>query len=261
MSTEIQAPRSADIQTLSPMQMIQVAFDAAIKQGSAMEVVNVILEQQKWMIQHGEEEAFNAALKRIQKRLKVIPKRGKNKETNSRFATTEDIDSEIQVLLDEENMTLSFMPAVSDKPDMVLIIGTLALGAFEKQYPLEMPADGKGAKGGGVMSRTHATGAAITYAKRYLKNLIFDLRFNEKDDDGNGASGLAAGHNSEGQCDCRRCGFTAVIAGADDLDELKAQYTAAFREAENINDWVSIEKYFKPAREACKAKLSKGASA
>jgi hypothetical protein len=50
-----------------------------------------------------------------------------------------------------------------------------------------MPSDGKGAKGGGVMSRTHATGAAITYGKRYLKNMIFDLRFDETDDDGNGA--------------------------------------------------------------------------
>ena len=63
---------------VTPMEMIQVAFDAAIKQGSAMEVVNTILEQQKWMILHGEEEAFNASLKRIQKKLKSIPKRGWN---------------------------------------------------------------------------------------------------------------------------------------------------------------------------------------
>ena len=46
MSTELST------QVHTPMQMIQVAFDAAIKQGSAMEVVNLILEQQKWMIQH-----------------------------------------------------------------------------------------------------------------------------------------------------------------------------------------------------------------
>ena len=181
MSTEL----STQVQT--PMQMIQVAFDAAIKQGSAMEVVNLILEQQKWMIQHSEEEAFNATLKRIQKKLKSIPKRGWNPDTKSKFATSEDIDGEIQSLLDDENMTLSFRPAVAERPDEVLIIGLLSLGAYTREYPLNMPADGKGAKGGGVMSRTHATGAAITYGKRYLKNMIFDLRFDEKDDDGNGA--------------------------------------------------------------------------
>lgn len=172
---------------MTPMEMIQVAFDAAIRQGSAMDVVNLILEQQKWMIQHSEEENFNATLKCIQKKLKTIPKRGWNPDTKSKFATSEDIDNEIQTLLDDENMTLSFRPAVAERPDEVLIVGLLSLGAYTREYPLNMPADGKGAKGGGVMSRTHATGAAITYGKRYLKNMIFDLRFDEVDDDGNGA--------------------------------------------------------------------------
>jgi hypothetical protein len=36
------------------------------------------------------------------------------------------------------------------------------------------------------MSRTHATGSAITYGKRYLKNMIFNLHFT--DDDGNAAA-------------------------------------------------------------------------
>ena len=170
-----------------PMQMIQVAFEAAIKKGAALEVVDRILEQQKWLIQHSEEEAFNAALKRIQKNLKSVPKKGWNKETHSWFATSEDIDNEIQKLLDQEEMTLSFEPAASANAEEVLIIGTLALGAYSKRYPLPMPADGKGPKGGGVMSRTHATGSAITYGKRYLKNMIFDLRFREHDDDGNAA--------------------------------------------------------------------------
>jgi ERF superfamily protein len=183
MSTDLTTQR----ETPNAMQQLQVALEAAISQGSAMDVVTTILDHQKWMIQHSEEQAFNETLKRIQKRLKSIPKRGWNPETKSKFATSEDIDKEIQTLLDEENMTLSFRPAVAERVDEVLIIGLLSLGAYTREYPLNMPADGKGAKGGGVMSRTHATGAAITYAKRYLKNMIFDLRFDETDDDGNGA--------------------------------------------------------------------------
>ena len=226
------------------MEMIQVAFDAAIKQGSAMEVVNTILEQQKWMILHGEEEAFNASLKRIQKKLKSIPKRGWNPDTKSKFATTEDIDAEIQSLLDEENMALSFVPAVSEKPDMVLIIGTLALGAFEKRYPLEMPADGKGAKGGGVMSRTHATGAAITYAKRYLKNMIFDLRFGETDDDGNGSAGLS---------DAIKISVNA-ISDCDTLESLKEKYRKEYKAAVDANDSTAV-KAFMDAYNARKKEL------
>lgn len=187
MNSELATPQGHTME--APQQMLARALDAAIAQGNGMEVVKAILDQQKWMILHSEEEAFNEALKRIQKALNKIPKRGYNKETKSFYALAEDVDDELQKHLDAEGMTLSFRPAVSDKPEEVVIIGTLALGAFTKEYPLPMPADGKGAKGGGVMSRTHATGSAITYGKRYLKDLIFDLRFT-KDDDGNGASGV-----------------------------------------------------------------------
>lgn len=188
MSSELAATQEHTME--APQQMLARALDAAIKQGNGMEVVSVILEQQRWMITHSEEQAFNEALRRIQNNLKKIPKKGKNKETNSTFARSEDVDDAIEEQISAEGMTLNFEPAESSKPDEVLVIGVLALGAFSKRYPLPMPADGKGAKGGGVMSRTHATGAAITYAKRYLKNMIFDLRFEEVDDDGNGATGV-----------------------------------------------------------------------
>ena len=229
---------------MDPMQMIQLAFQKAIDSGEGLQVVDRILEQQKWMILHGEEEAFNASLKRIQKKMKSIPKRGWTPDTKSKFATTEDIDAEIQSLLDEENMALSFVPAVSEKPDMVLIIGTLALGAFEKRYPLEMPADGKGAKGGGVMSRTHATGAAITYAKRYLKNMIFDLRFGETDDDGNGSAGLS---------DAIKISVNA-ISDCDTLESLKEKYRKEYKAAVDANDSTAV-KAFMDAYNARKKEL------
>lgn len=198
---------------LEPMEMIRVAFDAAIKQGAALEVVDRILEQQKWMIQHREEEEFNAALKRIQMKLKKIAKRGYNETTRSHFATAEDIDDAIQGLLDDEGMALSFVPKESANPEEVVIVGTLALGAYKREYPLPMPADGKGAKGGGVMSRTHATGSAITYGKRYLKNMIFDLRFQERDDDGNAAAGITQEAGSDW--------VSAIEGGGDPADTMR----------------------------------------
>ena len=49
-----------------------------------------------------------------------------------------------------------------------------------------MPADGKGAKGGDVMTKTHATGAAVSYGMRYLLKMIFNVAVGEDDTDGNG---------------------------------------------------------------------------
>jgi hypothetical protein len=61
----------------------------------------------------------------------------------------------------------------------------VSLNGHEKQYHIDMPADGKGAKGGDVMTRTHATGSAVSYGTRYLLKMIFNISVG--DDDGNGA--------------------------------------------------------------------------
>src|ERR1035438_8695435 len=173
----------------APMEMIHKAFEAAIANGSGLEVVDRILSHQREMMDYQDRERFQAALRRIQDELKPIVKDAENPETHSKYASAEAVDNAIQGLLERERMTLSFEPESHPSPEMVRIVGVLSLGAYSKRYPLDMPADGKGAKGGGVMSRTHATGSAITYGKRYLKNMIFDLRLREKkmglDDDGN----------------------------------------------------------------------------
>ena len=55
-----------------------------------------------------------------------------------------------------------------------------------------MPCDGKGAKGGDVMTKTHAVGSALSYGKRYAFGLAFNVQTTERDDDGN-AAGREAG--------------------------------------------------------------------
>lgn len=223
----------AEVVQRTAMEMIQIAFDKALEQGAALEVVDRILEQQKWMIRHNEEEAFNTALKRIQRQLKKIPKRGWNPQTKSHYALAEDVDDAIQHLLDDEGMTLSFRPDSSAKADEVIVIGTLSLGAYGREYPLPMPADGKGPQGGGVMSRTHATGAAITYAKRYLKNMIFDLRFKEKDDDGNTAAG---GGPSDPMSDDVIREWVDAINQAPDYPSLKGVFAQCWDKAKALRD-------------------------
>lgn len=189
------------------------------------------------MMEYQDRMAFQAALRRIQDDLKIISKRGVNPETHSNYALAQDIDDQISGLLTKERMTLSFEPRVSERPDSVLIVGILSLGAFSKEYPLEMPADGKGAKGGGVMSRTHATGSAITYGKRYLKNMIFDLRFREKDDDGNKAGG------SVDMPEKTYITLMDNIENANNAGELTRFYLAAIKEAGLSGDKKAIEAF------------------
>jgi hypothetical protein len=178
------------ITPMGPMEMIQASLQSAMNKGEGLEVYDRLLERMERQRDYDDREAFNAALQRIQSKLKSIPKRGWNPDTKSKFAKEEDIDKVLDSLLFEERMSLNFEPESHPQPEMMRVVGILSLGAYSKRYPLDMPADGKGAKGGGVMSRTHAMGSAITYGKRYLKTMMFNLHFKDTDDDGNAAAGL-----------------------------------------------------------------------
>ena len=221
---------------MDPMQMIQLAFQKAIDSGEGLQVVDRILEQQKWMIQHQEEETFNAALRRIKDKLKPVIKDSTNPSTNSKYASANAVDDAIEALLESERMNLSFAPEASEQPQMVRVVGILSLGAYSRRYPLDMPADGQGAKGGGVMTRTHATGSAITYARRYLKQMIFDLRV--KDDDGNHAGG--AGRKTQALDERSQINHLENIRNAGNKAELQRFYLAALTAAEAIGDAGSI---------------------
>jgi hypothetical protein len=221
---------------LKPMEMIQVAFQKALESGGAeaLAVADRILEQMAKQRDYEDRERFNAALRRIQDKLKPIVKRSRNDQTNSKYANSEAIDREIEPLIQAEGMTLTFEPEASATPQMIRIIGVLSLGAYSRRYPLEMPTDGQGPKGGGVMTRTHATGSAIAYGIRYLKRMIFNLQL--KDDDGNAAG---AGRVVS-LVERRTTELLEFIKAAPDRAKLQKQYLDALAEAEKIGDAKAI---------------------
>ena len=222
---------------MAPMQMIQVAFQKALEAGGAeaLAVADRILEQMAKQRDYEDRDAFNAALRRMQDKIKPIIKDCENNQTHSRYASAEAIDNMIDKLIEDEGMTLSFVPKASDKDNEFIVVGVLSLGAYSKEYPLPIPCDGKGPKGDGVMSRVQAVGSGVTYAKRYIKNMIFNLRFKEKDDDGNRAGGKQPGVLDE------RDHLTHLdnIRNANDAEELRKMYMAAQKAADATGDTKS----------------------
>ena len=222
---------------MAPMQMIQVAFQKALEAGGAeaLAVADRILEQMAKQRDYEDRDAFNAALRRMQDKIKPIIKDCENNQTHSRYASAEAIDNMIDKLIEDEGMTLSFVPKASDKDNEFIVVGVLSLGAYSKEYPLPIPCDGKGPKGDGVMSRVQAVGSGVTYAKRYIKNMIFNLRFKEKDDDGNRAGGKQPGVLDERE----HLTHLDNIRNANDAEELRKMYMAAQKAADATGDTKS----------------------
>jgi hypothetical protein len=130
--------------------------------------------------------AFNSSMKSAQEAMEPVRKDSFNAQTKSRYASDEALDRAIRPIYTGHGFSLSFDTGETLIPEYVRIVCDVSHDAgYTKQYHIDMPADGKGAKGGDVMTKTHATGSAASYGMRYLRRMIFNIPLT--DDDGNKA--------------------------------------------------------------------------
>lgn len=139
-------------------------------------------------------QEFAAAMCDAQCDMEPIRANCDNKSTQSRYADYSALDRAIRPIYTKHGFSLSFNTGDNAPEGYIMMLCDVShRNGFVKSFRLPMPSDGMGAKGNAVMTRTHATGSAVSYGKRNLAGMIFNLSIN-KDDDGNaaGASRVSA---------------------------------------------------------------------
>jgi hypothetical protein len=135
------------------------------------------------------EQAFHEAMNAAQEAMRPVAADANNPQTKSKYASYAALDRALRPIYTKHGFSLSFDTADGAPSDHVRVVCEVAHRDGHKRRPhLDMPADGKGAKGGDVMTKTHAIGAAVTYGKRYLLGMVFNIAVGE-DDDGNSNGG------------------------------------------------------------------------
>lgn len=131
---------------------------------------------------------FYAAMGEAQSEMRPVLATATNDQTRKKYASYVDLDNAIRPIYTKHGFALSFDTGDGAPQDWVRVLCTISHrdGHSEVRH-IDIPADGKGAKGGDVMTKTHAVMSATSYGKRGLLNLIFNIASGEFDDDGNGA--------------------------------------------------------------------------
>jgi hypothetical protein len=172
---------------------------------------------------------FAAAFAAAQKEMEPVAKDANNPQTRSRYASLAALDRAIRPIYTKHGFSMSFDAADSPLPDHVRVLCFLShTGGHERTYHIDMACDGKGAKGGDVMTKTHAMGSAFSYGKRYLAGNVWNIASAEKDDDGNAASRGDDGPISEEQ-------LAELIALADEVGADKAKF-CKFAKVDSLAD-------------------------
>lgn len=148
----------------------------------------LIAMQERMQGKAAEHEYVNA-MADAQAGMRAVRTDASNPQTKSKYASYHALDTAIRPVYTANGFSLSFDTGETPAVDTVRILCNVAhRGGHQKQHHIDMPSDGKGARGNDVMTKTHATGSAVTYGRRYLLGMIFNITIGN-DDDGN-----AAGH-------------------------------------------------------------------
>lgn len=166
--------------------LVEVIARAARDPSVDIDKMERLLQMQERVQARDAEMAFNQALNAAQGEMRPIAANASNPQTKSRYATFDKLDRVLRPIYTEHGFSLSFDEGESPKDDHVRVLCYVShIGGHTRTYHRDMPADGKGAKGGDVMTKTHAAGAAGSYGARYLLKGIFNVAVGDDDADGN----------------------------------------------------------------------------
>lgn len=190
MATEIAQRNEQGIApVIEPSNLLQVLERAASNPDVDVEKMERLMAMHERMVGKQSEQAFNEAMTAAQSEMGRVSADAKNNQTHSAYVTYGKLDKVLRPIYTRHGFALSFGTGEAPQPEYVRILCNVSHKAgHSRTYQVDMPADGKGAKGGDVMTKTHAAGSAMSYGMRYLLKLIFNVAVGEEDDDGNGAS-------------------------------------------------------------------------
>lgn len=180
-----QAPLPA-IREPEPTSLMAVIARVASDPNADIGKMERLLEMHERLTARQAEQAFNSAMTEVQIMTRPVAADANNPQTKSKYASHLALDRALRPIYTAHGFALSFDTGDGVTEGYVRVLCYLShKEGHSRTYHVDMPADGKGAKGGDVMTKTHATGAAYSYGARYLLKLIFNIAVGEDDSDGN----------------------------------------------------------------------------
>lgn len=168
--------------------LLSVIARAASDPSVDIDKLERLLEMQERVVARDAERRFNEAMAAAQKEMPQIKRGGKNSTTNSTYAELDAMSEAMLPIIAKHGFALSFGTDVSPLEKHYRVTCDVShIGGHTRRYVADVPADLTGMKGTQNKTSTHAFGSTLSYGRRYLKMLIFDVA--TTDDDGRAASG------------------------------------------------------------------------
>lgn len=134
-------------------------------------------------------KAFHEAMAAAQAEIPQVVRKAENSHTRSKYATLEAIAKEVTPIITRHGFNMSFDTADFPLPGHYRLVCQLGHRAgYTREYHADLPSDAAGSQGKANKTGIQAFGSTMSYGRRYLTMLIFNVAITNEDNDGNKVS-------------------------------------------------------------------------
>lgn len=189
MNHPIERVPAGSIPAIKQDNPFQQMASALIEKGGDVSQLDKLLDLQlKW---EGEQarKSYADSMASAQAEMPAIFKDRFNTQTKSWYATLESVNNRITPIYTKHGFSLSFDTEDSPLDKCIRIVcRVLHYKGHSETFRYDQPIDDVGIAGAVNKTQVHARGSAMTYGRRYLTMMIFNLVGSDEDDDGNTAT-------------------------------------------------------------------------
>jgi hypothetical protein len=147
--------------------------------------LQALLTMQREIVANDARLQFNRAMSLAQGEMVPVVRDAQNTQTNSKYATLERIDAVIRPIYVRHGFHLSFNSEATGGAYERIVCEVSHADGHTKRYQLEAAIDTAGPQGKPNKTPLHGLGSVVSYLRRYLTCMIFNIVLTNEDNDGN----------------------------------------------------------------------------
>lgn len=180
---------SNEMTTTNQQAMVLTSLQTALEKGVDAESLEKLLNMQERILDRESKQAYTRDMIAVQSEVKRIEKNKENQQTNSKYADLDAVLTAVKPVYTDKGFSVSYGTADSPHAGHVRVTAEVShREGWSESHFVDIPLDDEGIKGNKNKTQVHGTASAISYGRRYLLGLIFNLNMGD-DDDGNAAGG------------------------------------------------------------------------
>lgn len=164
--------------------MISMIERVALDPNASIDKLERMLAMKERMDAAAAERAFNDAFAKCQREIPTVLRNKRNTQTNSNYADLAAIEAAVMPTVNAHGFSVRFFPTASPLEGHYGVDCVLSHdGGHSEKHHADVPSDGAGMKGTANKTATHAFGSTMSYGRRYLLCMIWNIA--TADNDGN----------------------------------------------------------------------------